>query len=137
MQPLPGLLKRWTVNRSLKEWGFDHPRMTRATPVTRFEAQRSNGCWQFDISPSDLKHIAQSARVDLKRGQPTMMLYSVVDDRSGTSWQENRCVNGEDAESALRFPFNAMAPKDDTAFHGFPELISTMALLRRASSFRP
>ena len=123
VQPSPGLLKRSTVNRWLRDWGFDHPRMTRATPVTRFEAQQSNACWQFDISPSDLKHIAQPAWVDLKRGQPTMMLYSVVDDRSGTSWQEYRCVYGEDAESALRFLFNAMAPKEDTAFQGIPELI--------------
>ena len=123
VQPSPGLLKRSTVNRWLKDWGFDHPRMTRATPVTRFEAQQSNACWQFDISPSDLKHIAQPAWVDPKRGQPTMMLYSVVDDRSGTSWQEYRCVHGEDAESALRFLFNAMAPKEDTAFQGIPELI--------------
>ena len=52
-----------------------------------------------------------------------MMLYSVVDDRSGTSWQEYRCVYGEDAERALRFLFNAMAPKEDTAFQGIPELI--------------
>ena len=123
VQPPPGLLKRSTVNRWLKDWGFDHPRMTRATPVTRFEAQQSNACWQFDISPSDLKHIAQPAWVDPRRGQPTMMLYSVVDDRSGTSWQEYRCVYGEDAESALRFLFNAMAPKEDTAFQGIPELI--------------
>ena len=123
VQPSPGLLKRSTVNRWLKDWGFDHPRMTRATPVTRFEAQQSNACWQFDISPSDLKHIAQPAWVDPKRGQPTMMLYSVVDDRSGTSWQEYRCAYGEDAESALRFLFNAMAPKEDTAFQGIPELI--------------
>ncbi len=123
VQPSPGLLKRSTVNRWLRDWGFDHPRMTRATPVTRFEAQQSNACWQFDISPSDLKHIAQPAWVDLKRGQPTMMLYSVVDDRSGTSWQEYRCVYGEDAESALRFLFNAMAPKEGTAFQGIPELI--------------
>ncbi len=123
VQPSPGLLKRSTVNRWLKDWGFDHPRMTRATPVTRFEAQQSNACWQFDISPSDLKHIAQPAWVDPRRGQPMMMLYSVVDDRSGVSWQEYRCVYGEDAESALRFLFNAMAPKEDTAFQGIPELI--------------
>jgi len=97
--------------------------MTRATPAVRFEARHSNACWQFDISPSDLKHIPQPAWVDPKRGQPTMMLYSVVDDRSGTSYQEYRCVYGEDAESALRFLFNAMAPKEDTEFQGIPEMI--------------
>ncbi len=40
------------------------------------------------------------------------MLFSVVDDRSGTSYQEYRCVYGEDVENELRFLFNAMAPKD-------------------------
>ena len=123
VQPLPGLLKRSTVNRWLKDWGFDHPRMTGATPATRFEARHSNACWQFDISPSDLKHIAQPTWVDPGRGQPTMQLYSVVDDRSGTSYQECRCVYGEDAESALRFLFNAMAPKEYTSFQGIPEMI--------------
>lgn len=52
-----------------------------------------------------------------------MMLYSVVDDRSGTSYQEYRCVYGEDAESALRFLYNAMATKEDNAFQGIPEMI--------------
>jgi hypothetical protein len=52
-----------------------------------------------------------------------MTLYSVVDDRSGTSYQEYRCVYGEDAESALRFLFNAMAPKEDTEFQGIPEML--------------
>ncbi|WP_227272204.1 IS481 family transposase [Roseobacter weihaiensis] len=123
VQPAKGLLRPTTVNRWLRSWGYDRPRMIRATPAVRFEARYSNACWQFDISPSDLKHIPQPAWVDPKRGQPTMMLYSVVDDRSGTSYQEYRCVYGEDAESALRFLFNAMAPKDDTPFQGIPEMI--------------
>ena len=40
----------------------------------------------------------------------------MVDDRSGVAYMEYRCVYGEDAESALRFLFNAMAPKADPAF---------------------
>lgn len=123
VQLLKGVLKPPTVNRWLRTWGFDQPRMTREAPATRFEARHSNACWQFDISPSDLKHIAQPAWLDPKRGQPTMMLYSVVDDRSGTSYQEYRCVYGEDAESALRFLFNAMVPKEDSDFQGIPEMI--------------
>ena len=53
------------------------------------------------------------------------MLFSVVDDRSGVSYMEYRCVYGEDAESALRFLFNAMAPKADPAFafQGRPQLL--------------
>ncbi len=123
LQAPKGLLKPPTVNRWLRAWGYDQPRMTRATPAVRFEARHSNACWQFDMSPSDLKHIKQPAWVDLRRGEPTMTLYSVVDDRSGTSYQEYRCVYGEDAESALRFLFNAMAPKEDTEFQGIPEML--------------
>ncbi|MTH95270.1 DDE-type integrase/transposase/recombinase [Roseibium sp. RKSG952] len=123
IQPEKSLLKRSTVNRWLKDWGLDHPRMTRAVPPVHFEAQQSNSCWQFDMSPSDLKHIKQPEWIDPKRGDPTLTLFSVVDDRSGTAYQEYRCVYGEDAESALRFLFNAMASKDDTEFQGIPEML--------------
>ena len=56
------------------------------------------------------------------------MLFSVVDDRSGVAYQEYRCVYGEDVETALRFLFNAMAPKQrrrTTAdpFQGIPTAI--------------
>lgn len=53
------------------------------------------------------------------------MLFSVVDDRSGVSYQEYRCVYGEDAETALRFLFNAMNTKSDqeSLFQGIPEAI--------------
>src|ERR1700738_5115395 len=53
------------------------------------------------------------------------MLFSVVDDRSGVAYQEYRCVYGEDVEAALRFLFNAMAPKqiDGFLFQGIPKMI--------------
>jgi hypothetical protein len=51
------------------------------------------------------------------------MLFSVVDDRSGVAYQEYRCVYGEDAESALRFLFNAMSEKEDSPFQGIPDAI--------------
>ena len=119
-----GLLTTPTVNRYLRLWGCDHARMTRAPAATRFEARTSNQMWQFDISPSDLKEIPQPAWIDPDRkGRPVPMLFSVVDDRSGAAWQEYRCVYGEDAESGLRFLFNAMAPKDveGPAIQGIPE----------------
>jgi len=48
------------------------------------------------------------------RGAPTLMLFSVVDDRSGgDTTREYRCVYGEDAAAGLRFLFNAMAPKEE------------------------
>ena len=59
------------------------------------------------------------------KGAPTLMLFSVVDDRSGVAYQEYRCVYGEDVEAALRFLFNAMAPKqiDGFLFQGIPKMI--------------
>lgn len=122
----PGQLNKATVNRYLRLWGYDHARMTRAPAAVRFEAPTSNALWQFDISPSDLKEIEQPVWVDPNRkGSPTPMLFSVVDDRSGASYQEYRCVYGEDVENGLRFLFNAMAPKegDGPALQGIPEAI--------------
>lgn len=52
------------------------------------------------------------------------MLYSVVDDRSGVCYQEYRCVYGEDAQTALRFLFNAMNAKALSLFpfQGIPQM---------------
>lgn len=105
-----GVLTRSTINEYLTRWHFDQTRLCRQPPAVRFQAERSDDCWQFDMSPSDLKHIATPPWVDPSKGEPTLMLYSVVDDRSGVCYLEYRCVYGEDAESALRFLFNAMAP---------------------------
>lgn len=123
VQAPKGLLAPTTVNRWLRLWGYDHARMTRPPPAVRFEARHSNELWHFDISHSDLKYLPQPAWVDASKGNPTLMLFSIVDDRSGASYQEYRCVYGEDAESALRFLFNAMAPKSETPLQGIPEQI--------------
>lgn len=111
VRPPVGALRRPTVDRYLRHWGYDHARMTRALPAVRFQARRSNELWQFDLSPSDLKQVKRPLWIEPGRGNPTLMLYSVVDDRSGVAYQEYRCVYGEDTESALRFLYNAMATK--------------------------
>jgi hypothetical protein len=120
-----GLLSCPTVNRYLSLLRLDQPHLLREPPAVRFQAEYSNDCWQFDMSPSDLKHIDQPSWIDPAKGQPTLMLFSVVDDRSGLCYQEYRCVYGEDAESALRFLYNAMASKADTnfPFQGRPNMI--------------
>jgi hypothetical protein len=125
MRAPQGVLHKTTINIYLRQWHLDHPRLTRQPPAVRFEAEQSNACWQFDMSPSDLKHIETPDWIDPSKGTPTLMLFSVVDDRSGVSYMEYRCVYGEDAESALRFLFNAMAPKADPAFpfQGRPALM--------------
>ena len=120
-----GLLTRSTVNKYLREWGYDHVRMTRAPAAVRFQARRSNELWQFDLTPSDLKQVEHPLWFEPGRGTPTLMLYSVVDDRSGVAYQEYRCVYGEDVEAALRFLFNAMATKTEEGLvlQGIPEAI--------------
>ena len=122
----PGVLTRATVNRYLTLWGYDHARMTRAPVAVRFEARHANALWQFDVSRSDLKEIEQPVWFDpARRGAPVPMLFSVVDDRSGTAFQQYRCVHGEDVESGLRFLFDAMAPKegDTPKLQGVPDAL--------------
>jgi len=120
-----GVLVRSTVNRYLKLWGVDHRTLCREPPAVRFQAERSNECWHFDLSPSDLKHVKRPAWFEEGRGHPLLMLYSVVDDRSGMAYQEYHGVYGEDVEAALRFLFNAMAPKsiEDLPLQGRPRLL--------------
>jgi hypothetical protein len=83
------------------------------------------------MSPSDLKHLKAPAWIDADRqGAPILMLFSVVDDRSGVAYQEYRCVYGEDVETALRFLFNAMSSKppetgdEADPFQGIPAALS-------------
>jgi transposase len=92
MRAPQGVLHKTTINIYLRQWHLDHPRLTRQPPAVRFEAEQSNECWQFDMSPSDLKHIETPDWIDPTKGTPTLMLFSVVDDRSGVSYMEYRCV---------------------------------------------
>ena len=123
VQAPPGLLRPTTVNRWLAAWEMDHDRLIRGPAAVRFEARHSNDCWHFDMSPSDLKHVDQPAWIDPDRGPPTLTLFSVVDDRSGVSYQEYHSVYGEDAETALRFLFNAMTAKADNPLQGIPAML--------------
>ena len=120
-----GLLKPVTTNRYLKKWGYHLSYLNKQPPAVRFQAEFSNQCWQFDLSPSDLKHVKKPLWYQEDRGRPTLMLYSVVDDRSGVAYQEYRCVYGEDVGAGLRFLFNAMSAKQDERFpfQGIPEII--------------
>ncbi len=125
LQPTKGLLKRQTVDRYLKQWGYDYIRMTRQPTAVRFEAEHSNDCWHFDLSQSDLKHLKNPIWIEPGRGKPLLMLYSVVDDRSGLAYMEYHGVYGEDVEAALRFLFAAMSPKasEDFPFQGIPRML--------------
>ena len=119
------MLTRTTVNRYLRPGDWTIERMRQPPPAVRFQAEHSNDCWQFDLSPSDLKQVPAPLWIEEGRGPPTLMLFSVVDDRSGVAYQEYRCVYGEDVAAALRFLFNAMAPKEEAGLvlQGIPAMI--------------
>jgi hypothetical protein len=120
-----GLLKPTTVNRYLKKLGYDRETLIRQPPAVRFQAEYSNQCWHFDLSPSDLKHVKAPVWIEPGRGHPLLMLYSVVDDRSGVAYQEYHGVYGEDVEAALRFMFAAMSKKAEPnlPFEGIPQML--------------
>ncbi len=120
-----GLLKTATINRYLNQWGYSRRVLCRPPPAVRFQAKHSNECWQFDLSPSDLKHVKTPAWMDPDRGHPLLMIYSIVDDRSGVAYQQYHGVYGEDVQAALRFLFNAMSPKDDpeNPLQGIPGML--------------
>lgn len=121
-----GILTKTTVNRYLSKWKMDYKSMNPQPTVVHFQAEYSNDCWQFDLSPSDLKTIEDPPPwLDKKNSRIQLMLFSVVDDRSGVCYQEYKCVYGEDATNALRFLFNAMSSKAnvDFPFQGIPKMI--------------
>jgi len=120
------VLKNTTVNRYLRNWGYDLRSLDIEPVSVRFQAKYSNECWQFDLSHSDLKTIEQWPEwVSDGKGRPILMLYSVVDDRSGVAYQEYHVVYGEDVEAALRFLYHAMASKEASGFpfQGIPKMI--------------
>ena len=47
--------------------------MTRQPPAVRFQAEHSNECWHFDLSPSDLKQVEKPSWVEPDRGNPLLM----------------------------------------------------------------
>jgi hypothetical protein len=125
VQPPAGTLNKTTVNRYLRQWGYDRETLGRPPPAVRFQAEHSNDCWQFDLSPSDLKEVEAPSWIRPDQKAPTLMLFSVVDDRSGVAYQEYRCVYGEDVVTGLRFLFNAMAAKasPDFPLQGIPLML--------------
>jgi hypothetical protein len=57
MKLAKSMLNATTANRYLRQWGYDHETLRRQSAAVRFQAEHSNDCWQFDLSPSDLKEI--------------------------------------------------------------------------------
>lgn len=120
-----GLLKKSTVNYYLAKWQYTPKYLSIQTTITRFEAKNSNECWQFDISHSELKNLEVIPNWITKEKNPKILLYSIVDDRSGVIYQEYHVAYGEDTYTALRFLFNAMSEKTNPRFpfKGIPKII--------------
>src|SRR5260370_21087838 len=51
--------KTTTVNRYLRQWGYDHETLRRQPAAVRFQAEHSNDRWQFHLSPSHLNEIKE------------------------------------------------------------------------------
>jgi hypothetical protein len=43
------MFKTTTVNRYLRQWGYDHETLRRQPAAVRFQAEHSHDCWQFDL----------------------------------------------------------------------------------------
>lgn len=81
-----GLLTKSTINKYLKRQGFSPNGLWIQPVVVHFQAQRSNECWQIDFTPSELKKLSDGD--GHKTSGKKILLASVVDDRSGASYQE-------------------------------------------------
>lgn len=117
-----GLLTVSTLNRHLKRQGFS-PKGLRIEPVVvRFQAEKSNDCWQLDFTGSELKKLPKKSD---RSSEQKLLMASVVDDRSGVSYQEYFSCDGENALMALHFLFNAMSTKKqkDFPFQGIPKML--------------
>jgi len=80
-----GLLTKSTVNRYLKRQGFSPKGLWIEPVVVHFQADQSNEFWQVDFTPSELQKLSGGSS---KSSDKKLLLASVVDDRSGTSYQE-------------------------------------------------
>lgn len=117
-----GLLTKPTINRYLKRLGLTSKNFCCEPIVTRFQARYSNECWQLDFTSSELKYLPGA---DKKEESKLLLLASVVDDRSGITYQEYHLGKGENVLMALQFLFNAMSPKtqQNMPFQGIPLMI--------------
>lgn len=122
-----GLLKKSTISVYLKRFGLDKYSLDIQPAVVHFQAEHSNECWHFDFSHSDYKQLPGEKLQHRSEETPILMLASVVDDRSGVTYQEYHYAFGEDVMTALKFLFNAMSAKKRSGFpfQGIPKVLYT------------
>ena len=75
-----GILTKSTVNKYLKRQGFSPKGLWLEPVVVHFQAEKSNECWQFDFTWSELKKLPGEHSKFLGK---KLLLASVVDDSVG------------------------------------------------------
>jgi hypothetical protein len=119
----PNLLKVSTVNNYLNHYLISPNDIFMEPTVNHFEASYSNQCWQLDITPSELHRLPTQHANDPRR----LMLYSVIDDKSGLSYSRYYLAEGEDTLTALDFLYHAFSKitGDQPELYGIPDFIYT------------
>ncbi|MEI6096297.1 MAG: hypothetical protein WCR08_12715 [Gammaproteobacteria bacterium] len=119
----PNLLKISTVNNYLNHYLISPNDIFTEPTVNHFEASYSNQCWQLDITPSELHRFPTQHANDPRR----LMLYSVIDDKSGLSYSRYYLAEGEDTLTALDFLYHAFLKitGDQPELYGIPDFIYT------------
>jgi hypothetical protein len=117
------LLKVSTVNTYLKHYLIAPDDILTEPTVNHFEASYSNQCWQLDITPSELHRLPTQHPDDPRR----LMLYSVIDDKSGLTYSRYYLAEGEDRLTALDFLYHAFSKitGDQPELYGIPDFIYT------------
>lgn len=117
------LLKVPTVNKYLNYYLISPDDILAEPTVNHFEAAYSNQCWQLDITPSEVHHLLSQHPDDPRR----LMIYSVIDDKSGLIYSRYYLAEGEDTLTALDFLYHAFSKmaNDEPELYGIPDFIYT------------
>lgn len=117
------LLKVSTVNKYINYYLMSPDDIIAEPTVNHFEAVYSNQCWQLDITPSEVHRLPSQHPDDPRR----LMVYSVIDDKSGLVYSRYYLAEGEDTLTALDFLYNAFSKRfnDEPELYGMPDFIYT------------
>lgn len=117
------LLKVSTINNYLNHYLISPDDILSEPTVNHFEAAYSNQCWQFDITPSELHRLPSQHPDDPRR----LMVYSVIDDKSGLVYSRYYLAEGEDTLTALDFLYHAFSKMtgEQPELYGIPDFIYT------------
>jgi hypothetical protein len=117
------ILKVSTVNEYLNHYLISPEDILTEPTVNHFEAFYSNQCWQLDITPSELYRLPSQQANDPRK----LMVYSVIDDKSGLTYSRYYLAEGEDTLTALDFLYHAFSKikTEGPELCGIPDFIYT------------